>query len=608
VIQLQGQLAVERRRVTDLSNELSEVRVNNTNPSPGPTPVSDDGGKPAAEEQSPTASGNLVAAVTVVGLLLAYAAICGVFLYVRPLWILTLHSRLLPDKVVEAADSSVFAKLAKLLLGLVGIDYFATHRRTRQAWLAYYQDTKESTFADLQTSIRADFLKHDDALDTWVAKRRDKALVALEQTLRLAQKSAFIPLPIRQEGASSGPIVAPQSRAFGYLFEGEAASLVEIVGPGGVGKSTFAAQLARWSLLPRPEDRLTPHLMIPVFVQELAIDKMANINGAISRYLREMVGGEDLEDDIVRKLLLKKRVLVILDGLSELDAETQSAVKALFQVADVNALVITTRQVQQLGPKRLTVLRPEMITEQNLFYFVSEYLGREEVREVLSGGEARLVSESVMEVFGPGKGWRAVTPLVVKLIVDEAVELRRRRRPLSELSGSAPGAIINYLLRVNPQDDNTPNRVPNDVIINASRVLANCGLRPRWAPRDFFLDEAQKELVEFSQSSGRADIIRRLIDNSVLEERTYGGTSFLRFSFDPVAEYLAALYWLNRLRGNEDGWKTWLKELKETPGFPDEMQGFLGALEDCMVSYRTQFLVPEIEFPWSAEAVTPART
>ena len=89
------------------------------------------------------------------------------------------------------------------------------------------------------------------------------------------------------------------------------------------------------------------------------------------------------------------------------------------------------------------------------------------------------------------------------------------------------------------------------------------------------------------------DIIARLLSNSVLEERNSGGTPFLRFVFDPLAEYLSALYLMDDLSSNATKWKTWIAELQDVQGYPDAIKGFLTAMEDCIKTYKEEFNIPD---------------
>jgi hypothetical protein len=538
-------------------------------------------------------SGSVLTALAVVGALFAYAAGCAALLFLRPLWILSLHAKLSLESIVGVIDpSGVYGRLGKLLLVVIGADYFAKHRRTRQEWLTHYR-LGRSKLSDLSSSIRSSYIKNEDCLDAWTTTRRERALLSLERTPFLAQRSLFIPLPVQEDKPAGRLLLQPTSTDFGYLFASDV-TLIQIVGPGGSGKSTFAAQLARWGLEPTSARRLTPQYMIPVFIQEDASDIIASVAG----HLRQMLGPDDLERDLIVELLRRKRVLVIIDGLSERSRETQVAIARMFQAAELGAVVITARHNYDFGPTPTSTLRPQNIADR-LYYFLAEYLRLTDARETLSGKQAKGVSDRVIALFEQRSSRLPITPLIVKLIVDQAVELQRQNLSMIELSGSVANAIIDYLKRVNPSDDHAENSVSDDVIIAGARMLAECGLRESFTPHDFFKEDAIRALEATRDGERSHSIVSRLVDNGVIEERVRGGTSFLRFGLDPVAEYLAVMYWLDRFRSNEGEWLAWMTAVESATGYPESMEGLLAALEECLESYSPHFYVPGLVLSWA---------
>jgi hypothetical protein len=541
----------------------------------------------------------LLAAIAVAGVVAAYLLACVILLFTAPRWILKFYERLSLEKALDVPEPSGYAKLAKLLLGLIGVDFFAKHSRTRQAWLADFRNEKVK-LEELPPSIKKEYIKHDDTLDMWTLKHRDRAGEALNQITFLKQRRLFIPLPFEVEPGGQ-LITQPGSKEFGYLFERKEGTLIEIVGRGGSGKSTLAGQLAKWALDPRPEARLATYYMIPVFIDEEAEDLFAKIKG----HLREMFGsGDDLDEDLIRELLRRRRIFVIYDGLSERSAKTQAAVGNVFQNVEVNSLVITTRYFQEFGAKPVTKLMPRGIDGEGLYDFVTKYFDRPDVHEDLSLKQAQEVRKGVLTVFRDRDDWPAVTPLIVTLIADQAVDLWRRTGSVAGLSGSAADAILSYLRRVNPKEENAPDRVEDDKMITAARILAKTCLGTTYAPGRIDLEEARAAVKNANLDVGQAEVVRRLVSNGVLEEEKPLGTTFVRFNLDPVAEYLAAMYWIDHLRGDIDGWNDWIRELEAAPGYPTAIHGFLGALEDCAAKYKTQFNVPDVRFPWSKGSAT----
>ena len=80
--------------------------------------------------------------------------------------------------------------------------------------------------------------------------------------------------------------------------------------------------------------------MVPVFVVHDTTDVMVTVTQA----LREMLAEEELPDDLLHGLLAKRRLLVIVDALSEREPMTQRHIEAMFaSTAVYNAVMITSR-------------------------------------------------------------------------------------------------------------------------------------------------------------------------------------------------------------------------------------------------------------------------
>ena len=62
----------------------------------------------------------------------------------------------------------------------------------------------------------------------------------------------------------------------------------------------------------------------------------------------------------------------------------------------------------------------------------------------------------------------------------------------------------------------------------------------------------------------------------------------IRFSLDPLSEYLAALYFIDSFRGNEASWKTLLKCIHQLSERETTIEGFRIALYDCALHNRRQ--------------------
>jgi hypothetical protein len=338
--------------------------------------------------------------------------------------------------------------------------------------------------------------------------------------------------------------------------------------------------------------------MIPIFLEEETDDLIA----AVTRQLRKMVGPEELDDSLVHSLLRNQRLLVIFDALSERTAETKKHVQSIHGTAIVSALVVTSRVAPEFGPTKVTELWPERIDAKTLFYFLTEYLHRTKSDELFPGHHALQLGGRLNSLVEGGSQYLVVTPLLVRLFVDNAIEQRKRNQSIEDLPVSVAETMLEYLRRVNPQDPDTPNRIANETMIQASRVLGRCSLGEDYVPRDIYGDVAHQALSAAGIETPPADIVARLVLNGVLEQRDRGGTKLLRFGLDSLAEYLAALDWLDEHRNDSAKWAIWLAELERVDGYPESIRGFLVALEDCVQTYGEELAILDLIFPWTLPA------
>ena len=102
-----------------------------------------------------------------------------------------------------------------------------------------------------------------------------------------------------------------------------------IWGEGGSGKTSLACQIAKWAMSEDKEERLCNHLMLPALIeQELTSseDQSAFIN-AVGRQLQDLTDQPNpILEEMLERLLRHRRVLVIVDHLSEMSEATRKSI------------------------------------------------------------------------------------------------------------------------------------------------------------------------------------------------------------------------------------------------------------------------------------------
>jgi hypothetical protein len=191
-----------------------------------------------------------------------------------------------------------------------------------------------------------------------------------------------------------------------------------------------------------------------------------------------------------------------------------------------------------------------------------------------------------------------VTPLLVTLFVDSAVARSDSSGQIENLPFDVPEVYLDYLDRLNPVDPTTPNRVERQVMHKALFILAETSLAGDLVPTDFRRDAAEQRLGEAGVEQARA-LTDRLVASGVIRERMVAGLSILRFQFDPVAEYFAAIARCHELGSDKTAWLAIIAQLTAMQTYPDVIRGYLNALTVCYESYKLPLKLARVEFPWA---------
>jgi GTPase SAR1 family protein len=505
------------------------------------------------------------------GILLILIGLPTLFLFLKPLWNLQLY-RFLRLNRFEKIDIPGLGWLFQLIPYLVmGLPHFIRHPRTLDAWIAKH---------------RRDFE------EGWFSKWKP---LPSESQKTIDKKPSYIPLPIEVESTRfNRELIEKPGPADIRKMMDPFRWIVQIVGPGGAGKTTFAQVIGNWTFENSKGTGICDHPMVPIWIdQDLDLDK--NSLQKVSKIiLATMIPKEEIEDELFGALFEKQRLLVILDRLSERSEVTQAYVKNLYGNARLGALIITTRYAQSIEGNQGKVkwVYPLPLTSGILLFFLTtllkSYLGEtieaksEENRPFSTIGEQLELGKRLADLIRIKKRSEKgdlveedvpLIPLHVRLFVEQAVGLIQKGKGLEDMPLSLPEIFAENLRQVNPVDSSTPNFMNESTMLKIAKILAKLSLRDTYIPKEITRTLAEQAIQSegISVSDGN-DPLKRLHGNGVLTQRPQGAEMLYRYFLDPMAEYIGAEAFGDECGADPKKWKDLFEKSKNAPGFQIALQ------------------------------------
>lgn len=427
---------------------------------------------------------------------------------------------------------------------------------------------------------------HYRVLEAWVSSHIPQARRKLSLLPALKDRGTFVGLPVRVNGETRMGIRSEDchntcaAKRWRILIKGE----------GGLGKTTLALRMAQWAMADTPIERLCrDRQMVPIILDpKIGFDVRKDVTifkSTLRAHLQELItAGAPISEELFEALLVDRRILVVLDGLSEMPASVTQPNAAIVQNPDfpAMALLITSRE-EELGGGADLVIEPQRIDTNHLLPFMNAYLAAAG-QGGLTDAELFDASRRLAELVTMDTG---ITPLLGRLFAEQLSTLHKHKEPISNLPRSVPDLMLSYLNYLNRnRSDSEPG---NADIHRAAKIAAWACLRGSYKPGQ----RGEKEVIR--QALVSAQLSETLLD--ILEMRlgvvktVEPAESHVQFLLDPLSEYLAALAIVEQLQ-DERGWRSFMKDADEKPGSPASIRGFLSAVYDCCL-YKRSTRVPE---------------
>ncbi|WP_199245211.1 HEAT repeat domain-containing protein [[Phormidium] sp. ETS-05] len=480
--------------------------------------------------------------------LVFFPSLWGLLFWVRPLWLLKVNDSLKTFDFV-LGGGSLWGGVPVSLRALLFVRFFCYQPRVLDAWVAAHIRTVRREFDKIET---------------------------------VKQRATYVPVAVEVEEERLTELSREKVAA---IFQQQHICLL-IWGEGGSGKTSIACQLAQWGMHPNPQQRLTPHLMIPILIEEELEGKITSEKdiflAAIRGQLRTLTDGENpVTVELLQELLRRRRILVIVDHFSEMSNVTQQQIDPDAPDFPVNALMVTSRLDSTFGRIRKSTIHPLRIEGVELSGFMQKYLDKLGKLHLFNDPQFHYVCGDLAKLLEEIKNQgRTTTVLFAKLYADVLIS-KMEGNGTEDLPENIPDLMLSYLNELNR--DVTENKLDERTVVHpdAKLVAWEC-LKPTFRPAP--AERGQLENVLQQRHPDDAGIrLEYLISKLRILEVKGASKDKIRFALDPVAEYLAGLHLVDLYGRDDTQWQDFLTTADSFKAL-EAIKGFLLAVRDCYLA------------------------
>jgi formylglycine-generating enzyme required for sulfatase activity len=440
-------------------------------------------------------------------------------------------------------------------------------------------------------------------IQCWVERHQPQLSAAFRGLPSVQARQVHVPLDVclipAGAAATEGPrLLQPEDMQ--PLLEPAGSHVLLLGGDGGAGKTSLAFEIARWWLEGKPGGVVR----LPVLI-ETALGPQETLADRVRSWLRNQLANaseQELAPELVEALLAAKRLIPIVDHLSEL---TPAAREQLLAALPAGLVVVTSRSDDDGFRERpLSRIVPQRIGVERLQAFFLDYLRRKGQGEALSDDDLMPAQAQLKRIVGD----KPITVLLAQMFIDDVIANREQ----GLLAGSVPELMLSYVRRLDTPADPALRRreglvISEKLVQRALRVVALAshrqgpGGQPLFQPLEFSDALARRALMAeeplgLGLSREQAEALLGYLIELRLLLQPGAAVGRLRFPLDPLADHLAAAEQFERLEEQalepatlepaapEQGaavWEAFLVALEQRPAAERErMRGFLLALRD----------------------------
>lgn len=423
---------------------------------------------------------------------------------------------------------------------------------------------------------------HPRVLDAWVASYLPIARENFRQKETVRERNIHIPTAVILNRRNVGDLSGKDLQACfkKHLF---------IVGEGGSGKTSLACQIAKWAMSDHPQQRIVAHPMLPVLIEnELETQEASNnpLIEAIQGQLEDLTNAfSPVSEELLIELLKRRRLLIIVDHLSEMTEATRKQIRPDLPSFAVNALVITSRDEELLNTVTKTVIKPMRIEGNHIASFMEAYLTSLGKRDLFTDSEFFAACSRLSTMVGT----RNITPLLAKLYAEElvAAKVDAAKEFMPQLPNNIPDLMLYYINELNRIVHN--NKLDDRLLHQDAEKIAWECVKSTYSPIPAKRDAVLAALGG-DDASHRLDYLEHCLH---LIQTISPAEDQIRFALDPLAEYLAGLYLVNQYGPNKKAWHQLIDDLHHLPETSNTIAGFLMAVRDCCLAKGSDAHVPK---------------
>jgi hypothetical protein len=352
----------------------------------------------------------------------------------------------------------------------------------------------------------------------------------LDLRKQLAETQAYVPLSVEvveHPTAEAIPIARVTGDALSTFVNRRATRLL-LTGEGGIGKTTLAHHIARMAQDDNKSARLWNRLSVAVVIDSsfdgaaATTDQLLNV--IVARLAKVAPEGTPITHGLVKAMLASKRLLLVIDGLSEMKSKGGDAVEQFLRDETVNAVVVTSRMETSLQDLAPVIVRPQRIETESLAEYIRRYSEQNGLQDLFTKDVIRIAA------FHLGRLGDSLTPLLITLYTQVLQSMPPAARLQPDDAPNIPDLMLAYVESLNAKVHDSPINQAQLVAGSMNLATMCCIESGQYCSAGADVDKAAAVVpVEMA-------FFERLRLVAILERKTQ-----FRFVYDPLCEYLAAL-------------------------------------------------------------------